>query len=58
MLRRVDLRAAQQQSKLRQVLEIVEGVSNKGENGYGSVSSEHNTSDESVYSAVSRNTSV
>ena len=52
MIRRVDLRAAQQESKLRQVLEIVGGV---GENNENNVSDEQTESDET---GISRNTSV
>ena len=55
MIRRVDLRAAQQESKLRQVLEIVGGVS---ENGQGSAGSDQSSTDDTSLSAISRNTSV
>ena len=54
MIRRVDLRAAQQESKLRQVLEIVGGVSEDGSNA--SSLSEQSLSD--GVECASRNTSV
>ena len=56
MIRRVDLRAAQQESKLRQVLEIVGGVSG---NDQGSAGSDLSSSDDTaIFSVASRNTSV
>lgn len=56
IIRQADLRESQKDSKLRQVLEIVGGVSDMGSNA--SSLSERSSSEETVLSGISRNTSV